>query len=206
MLCDHPLLAQESELPVTTRDVQGKIEQQLKHNDQRLLDAMKTEDTLGDSLMQALAARAGVVPRPRGREVLSTVRSGDTLDMSFPRDAAVSVLDRQSTKGMLLTGKWILDYAKMIKLGPEYEKTLASYRGALDIQKGLTAELEGVIGIKDKKIDVLQEMNNAQQKRGDLYKTLSEVNQESWFEQVLHKIAFPAGLAIGIVVGVVITK
>jgi hypothetical protein len=171
---------------------------------------MGSRESLDDSLMATLVSPPTVGTRARSRDVsptVATVASGFTFATSlFQPDAAVSVLDAQSTRGLLLTGKWIVDYAKMIKLSPEYEKTLESYRTAFEIQKQLTTGLEGVIDIKDKKIGVLQEMNGALQRRGDLYKDLSEVNQDSWFEKVLHKIAFPAGLAVGVVVGVVIAK
>jgi len=203
--------AQQSETPATTRALLGNLETQLQKSETKL-QALRAGDTLNTAPIEVILSRTGEAPRPRvgSQTILPTATPTTTtipeINLTLTPDATLKVRDRSNTVGLILTGKWITDYARLIQLVPEYEKTLAGYRSQAELQKQLIAEIEGVANIKDKKIEVLNEMREALQKRGDLYKDIAEVNKEPFFERVLRKLAFPAGITVGIVVGSVIAK
>jgi len=205
--CPRLIQAQESEAPKATRDVLGKLEERVQHNEAQLDSAQGIGTASEEELIETITSRPGAVPQVRARGERAALATGPAhVDLSLMPDATTRVVDDNGTLGLVLTGKWITDYARLIKLAPEYEKTLAGYRSQAELQKQLTAELEGVIGVKDKKIEVLNEMRDALQKRGDLYKDLADAERDSIFEKALHKLAFPAGIALGLVVGAAVAK
>ena len=48
----------------------------------------------------------------------------------------------------------------------------------------------------------LTEIAGAHEKRGNLYKTISEIESDPWYEKVFRKMAFPLGLTVGAYLGV----
>ena len=179
-----------------------KLEERVSRNEALLDSAQAVGEASEEELIEAITSRPGALPQMRTRGGSTAMAAGPALvNLTLAPDATMRIVDEEGTRGLILTGKWITDYARLIKLAPEYEKTLAGYRSQAELQKQLTAELEGVIGVKDKKIEVLGEMRDALQKRGDLYKEIADAKGENVFEKVLKKLAFPAGLAIGLAVG-----
>lgn len=199
--------AQESEAAKTTRDALGKLSQQVQRNETLLESARTTGDTSLVTQLDLITSRPGAMPRPRSRGAATGATAEPApIELALMPDATMRVRDPNNTTGLILTGKWISDYARLIKLEPEYEKTLAGYRSQAELQKQLVAEMEGALEVKDKKIEVLAEMRDALQKRGDLYKDLYAINRDSFFEKALRKLAFPAGVTVGLVVGAAIAK
>ncbi len=191
----------------TTQELKNKIEVQVQRNEISLREAIDASDTTEAASLKTITSYAGEVVLPRTRDIV-TAREPELplINLTLNPDATMRVKDASNTMGLILTGKWITDYARLIKLEPEYEKTLASYRSQAELQVQLVTELEGVIGIKDKKIEILDEMQAAQARRGDLYKTMAEVNRVPWYEKVFHKLAFPVGLTLGTYLGVKIAN
>lgn len=187
-----------------TRNALGSLEKQVQRN-QTTLDSLQANRAVsaGDAIA-VITSQPGASPRLMARGV-ETAMASEVLSLDFilTPDATMRVRDSNNTLGLILTGKWISDYARLIKLEPEYQKTLASYRSQADLQKQLVTELEGVIGVKDKKVETLNEVRTALQERGDIYKRLAEVKGESFLERIMRKLAFPAGIAVGFVAGVV---
>jgi len=198
--------AQESEAPKTTRDALGKLSQQMERNETLLESARAAGDTSLVAQLDLITSRPGATPRPRSRGAAPGAAEPALIELALTPDATMRVRDPNNTAGLILTGKWISDYARLIKLEPEYEKTLAGYRSQAELQKQLMAEMEGALEVKDKKIEVLSEMREALQKRGDLYKDLYAINRDSFFEKALRKLAFPAGVTVGLIVGAAIAK
>jgi|GEM_PF-6693837 len=165
------------------------MEARLKANDEEL-------KRMTGPLLQSDSI-AGHLGTPVSRDV-------EIKTLSFPLtpDVTETVKGSNGVAGFVLTGKWITEYAKYIKLVPQYEKTLASYRAQVDIQNQLQAEMTGAMAIKDQKVNILEDMNASYSQQADLYKKIANESDTKWYEKVLHKIAFPVGLAIGIIVGV----
>lgn len=197
------ILAQETETPSYSRNVLVNLEKQVQRN-QTALDSLRAnrEVSEGDAI-DAITSQPEATPRSTARG-LDTPAAPEVLSLDFilTPDATMRVRDNNNALGLILTGKWISDYARLIKLEPEYQKTLAGYRSQAELHQQLIAEFEGVIGVKDKKIEALNEMRTALQERGDLYKKLADVKGESFLERVMKKLAFPAGIAVGFVAGV----
>lgn len=204
-----PIWAQVTEgQPIpTTQSLQSRLEAQLERNDESLKQVLSAPDTSLDFSIETITGRTGPLWQPRSRDLEGGTGSGLTaLNIPLTPDVTLKAMGTNQVPGFILTGKWISDYARMIKLQPEYEKTLAGYRSQVELQKQLVAELEGVIEVKDKKIQVLEEMNGSLEARGDMYKRITELQGDAWYTKMLRKLAFPAGLALGIFVGVEIAN
>lgn|GEM_PF-1788327 len=195
--------AQESETTKTTRDALGKLSQQVQRNEALLESARAAGDTSLVTQLDLITSRPGAAPRPRTR---GAAAEPALIELALTPDATMRVRDPNNTTGLILTGKWISDYARLIKLEPEFEKTLAGYRSQAELQKQLMAEMEGALEVKDRKIEVFAEMRDALQKRGDLYKELYAINRDSFLEKALRKLAFPAGVTVGLIVGAAIAN
>jgi hypothetical protein len=205
--CTAIAQAQESKAPVTTQELLKKLEVQAQLSEKQLNEVLTEADTSVTSSIDIVFSRSATVSRPRIRGIAALSASAvPIIDLELQPDATMRVIDRNELTGLILTGKWIVDYARMIKLVPEYEKTLASYKSQAEIQQQLVNELEGVIGVKDKKIETLVEIADSQQRRGDLYKTMAEIERVPWYEKLFRKIAFPLGLTIGAYLGVKIAE
>lgn len=192
----------------TTQSLQTRLEAQLERNDQSLKQALSAPDTSLDFSIETITGRTGPLWQPRSRDLEGgAAPSGPTaLNIPLTPDVTLKAVGTNQVPGFILTGKWISDYARMIKLQSEYEKALAGYRSQAELQKQLVAELEGVVEVKDKKIQVLEEMNSSLEARGDMYKRITELQGDPWYSKMLRKLAFPAGLALGIFVGVEIAN
>lgn len=207
VFCTVIAQAQESKVPVSTQELLKKLEIQAQRSEKQLQEVLTAADTSEISIMDVVISHSATLPQSRIRGALAlSALTVPVIDIELQPDATTRVIDRNEMTGLILTGKWIVDYARMIKLVPEYEKTLASYKSQTEIQKQLVTELEGVIGVKDKKIDILTDIAESQQKRGDLYKTMAEIEKVSWYEKLFRKIAFPLGLTLGAYLGVKIAE
>ena len=207
VFCTVIAQAQESKLPISTQELIKKLDVQAQRSEKQLQELLTAADTSETSSMGVVISRSGTVPRSRARGTLAlSATPVPMIDFELQPDATTRVIDRNEMTGLILTGKWIVDYAKMIKLMPEYEKTLASYKSQAEIQKQLLTELEGVIVLKDKRIEILTEIDDSRKARGDLYKNIAEIQEDSWYEKLFRKIAFPLGLTIGAYLGVKIAQ
>jgi len=199
--------AQESKLPVSTQELLKKLEVQSQRSEEQLKQVMTAADTSEASSIDIVFSRSETIPRVRTRGTVALSASAvPMIDLELQPDATMRVIDRNETTGLILTGKWIVDYAKMIKLMPEYEKTLASYKSQAEIQQQMITELEGIIVLKDKKIEILNEIDDSRKARGDLYKNIAEIQETPWHEKLFRKIAFPLGLTLGAYLGVKIAE
>ena len=207
MFCAAIAPAQESKVPVSTQELLKKLEVQAQASEEQLKKVLTSADSSETSSMDIVFSRSATIPRTRARgtSVLSA-SAVPRINFELQPDATQRIVDNNDMTGLILTGKWIVDYARMIKLVPEYEKTLASYKSQTQIQGQLITELEGVIGVKDQKNEILQEIADSQQKRGDLYKTMAEIHKESWYEKLFRKVAFPLGLTLGAYLGLKIAE
>lgn len=141
----------------------------------------------------------GVRAMTTTRELTATEPVEVALDLSG--DGSIQVKDEIGNPGVVLTGKWIQDYGRMILLVPEYEKTIAGYRKQAELNQQLIAEFEGAIEIKDQKNSLLSEIADTERARGDRWKALAEISGDSWWEAILRKLAFPAGITVGLIIG-----
>ena len=195
--------AQESDVTVSTQKILHKLQLQSQQSEKQLNEVLATEDTSAVTSMDVILSRGKIGLRSTTRDLSAMATPAMTrINMELRPDATLRVIDNNDLPGLVLTGKWIIDYARMIKLVPEYEKTLASYKSQTEIQQQLVTELEGVIGVKDKKIDILNEIAGAHEKRGNLYKTMAEIESDPWYEKVFRKMAFPLGLTVGAYLGI----
>ncbi len=200
----QPLCAQEGELP-TTRDFTGRLQRAIERNEESLKELRTRSDTTIGRSLEMLDSLMMERRRGRGTEVEeppNLIR----VNFIFQLDHTYRLLDPNETPGFLLTGKWISDYAKKVKLVPALERSLAAYRKQAELHNQLIGELEGAIAIKDEKNAVLQEMNRALRERGDLYKAKAEVLQDPWFKKFFRSLAYPLGFTAGVFVGVIIAN
>lgn len=187
------LQAQPTDTIPTTTTLKTGLEIRLRQNDEELRRMTAPLTTTDGAISSVTTTRTRDTERPR-------------LNIPLTTDETVTVIGNNDVVGFVLTGKWITEYAKYIKLVPQYEKTLASYREQVDLQDQLAAEMQGALNVKDKKIAVLEEMNGSYQKQAELYKKIANEQSDKWYEKVLRRIAFPVSLAAGIIIGVEIGK
>jgi len=128
------------------------------------------------------------------------------VSLTLPEDGTLTIQDELGALGIVLTGKWIEDYARLIKLQPEYERTLAAYREQAELFDQLVARHEAALLVKDEKVVLLEELVQKQEERGNLYKDLADVRRGSWFMRFAREIAFEAGVVVGLVAGVIVAK
>ncbi len=207
VFCTVIAQAQESKLPISTQELLKKLEVQAQRSEKQLQAVFTAADTSETSSMSIVIDHSGTLPRSRVRGALALSASAvPMINIELQPDATTRVIDRNEMTGLILTGKWIVDYAKMIRLMPEYEKTLASYKSQAEIKQQMITELEGIIVLKDKKIEILNEIDDSRKARGDLYKNIAEIQETPWHEKLFRKIAFPLGLTIGAYLGVKIAQ
>ena len=187
------LQAQQIDTFPTTTSLNTGLETRLKQNDEELRRMTAPLTTSDGAISAVTTIRTRDVERP-------------ILNIPLTTDETVTVVGNNNVVGFVLTGKWITEYAKYIKLVPQYEKTLASYREQVDLQDQLAAEMQGALNVKDKKIEVLVEMNDSYKRQAELYKKIADEQSDKWYEKVLRRIAFPVSLAAGIIIGVEIGK
>lgn len=128
------------------------------------------------------------------------------VSLTLPEDGTLTIQDEIGALGIVLTGKWIEDYARLIKLQPEYERTLAAYREQAELFDQLVARHEAALQVKDQKVVLLEELVQKQEERGNLYKELADVRRGSWFTRFAREVAFEAGVVVGLVAGVIVAK
>ncbi len=197
-------LAQESDVP-TTRDINSRLRKQLDKNDKALKVLLNKADTTVSGSLKSLDSLTFQRPRSRGLEV-EEPPDFFQVDFNFMQDQTYRLLDPNGNPGFLLTGKWISDYARKIKLVPALEKTLAGYRKQTELQNQMIGEFETTIGIKDQKNGVLEEINRALKERGDLYKAKSELLSDPWYKKLFRTLSYPIGFTAGVFVGVIIAN
>lgn len=179
-----------------------RLAERLRQSEERLRSLRGSGGESGAQALEVVLGQRAALPGARG------VRDATPTPITFTleRDVVQQVRDPSGTDGVILTGTWIIKYARLIRLEPEYERTLAAYREQAELHKQLEEALEGALAVKDKKTQILDEMVTAEKRRGDLYKTLAEIQQDSWLERIWHKIAFPAGVTIGVFAGALIAN
>ncbi len=192
-------VAQGTDLP-TTRDIDSRLKEQLRRNDEQLRKLLSDSTSRGslDSLPmdEPLSRGLDEVPTPTILRVDFLLRADQTYRVS----------DSNGMPGFLLTGKWINDYAQKIRLVPALEQTLSGYRKQAELNNQLIGEMETALGIKDQKIAVLEEINDALRERGDLYKTKSEILSDPWYTKLFRSLSYPLGFTAGVFVGVIIAN
>lgn len=151
-----------------------------------------------------IAHTLGRGTRSRGARTLNT--SYLEVSIGLPENDTQRIVDPNQRKGLVLTGTRILHYAKLIKLEPLYETTLASYSAQAKLQQQLIAEYEGALRIKDQKVVVLNEIIEAHEQRADLYKQIAEVQENAVWERAIRKLAFPVGITVGLLAGLILSN
>ena len=179
------------------------LAQQIERSEERLRMLRGRGDEFGPFVFDVIRARHAAVGTARGVNDNPII---ERVILTLKPDEARRVQDPNNTDGLILTGKWLQDYARLIRLEPEYESVLASYQEQARLHEQLDTVLTAALNVKDKKVAVLQEMVAAQERRGDLYKTMAEIEQESWLDKFFHKIAFPAGITVGLLVGALVAN
>ncbi len=124
------------------------------------------------------------------------------VDFEFPIDGVTQLRDSNDRRAVALTGAKIVDYARNLKLFPEYEKQIESYRAQTVLFDKLVAEYDATLQVKDAKIQILETTVEAERERAELFKTIAEVRKESFFDSFLRRAGLIVGFAAGVAVGV----
>lgn len=172
----------------------------------READELRLESrSIGDP-DEALLALSGLTDiRTRDITTRGAERAADPffrVDFEFPSDAVFKLQDASERKAVALTGSKIVDYARTLKLFPEYEKQLENYRTQTALFERLAAEHGATIQLKDAKIEILESRVGAERERADLFKTMADARKEGFFDSFLRKAGLIVGFAAGVAVGV----
>ena len=132
---------------------------------------------------------------------LGTRGNADFFEIRFTPDSVTEVKDSAGATGVLLTGTKIIDYARLLKLRPEYEGQIENYKAQSRLQDQLIDKLQAQIEIKNAQVENLQLQKETERERADIYKTMAEVNKEGFFDKFMRRAALPIGLVVGLVVG-----
>ncbi len=124
------------------------------------------------------------------------------VDFEFPLDAVTEVRDRNDGRALALTGSKIVDYARTLRLFPEYEKQLENYRAQTALFDKLISEFDATLAVKDAKIENLQTTAEAHRERAEIFETMADAQKESSFDSFLRKAGLIVGFAAGVAVGV----
>lgn len=123
------------------------------------------------------------------------------VGFSLDPDALYQVKDPAGQMGLVLTGKLVSDYAQKCQLVPVYEQTIADYRIHAETQKSLIAQMDTTMSLQNRKMGVMGEHIGLLEQNVELYKEIVKIKQGGIWEKFLRKIAFPAGIAVGLVAG-----
>lgn len=127
-----------------------------------------------------------------------------TFQGGFPADTTLILQDEAGERALLLTGRWIVDYARKVELVKEYEALHASYEQYVDLQQKVIDEHETVLELEAQENRLLHEVAERERERAEAYRGLADARRGGVLDRFLRKIAFPAGIAIGLAVGVAI--
>ena len=190
----------------STDTVLDRVAKQVEQNEDRLRNVRGGSIAPSDAV--GIFMQFGVSPTPTRALNRTASTSGGALTVAFdlPPDATFQVTDTAGTVGVVLTGTWITDYARLIRLVPEYENTLESYRSQAALYEQLIDEYKGTLDIKNQALAVQEELSQKQKERGDLYQEIAKIHRGTWLERALRKVAFPAGLAVGLIAGVIAAR
>jgi hypothetical protein len=203
---DKPDSIQSAEQQTATGILLKNLTQQIERNENRLRALRAGVAESGAEALDLILPQPRVLGAPRGAR--DTPASPATFRVSFPLESneARRIQDPNNTDGLILTGTKLTDYAKLLLLEPEYELTLASYRQQTQLHEQLVSVYADALQVKDKKVAVLLELVTAHEQRAKLYKTMADIQRESWLDRFFHKIAFPAGITIGVFVGSMVAR
>jgi hypothetical protein len=124
------------------------------------------------------------------------------VNFEFANDAVMKLRDTSDRPAVALTGSKIVDYARHLKLFPEFEKQLENYRTQTALFEKLVAEYDATIQVKDAKIEILETRVEAEHDRAELFKTMADARKEGFFDSFLRKAGLIVGFAAGVAVGV----
>jgi len=163
----------------------------------RETDELRLESrSIGDPA-EAVEALAGISDvRTRGADAFFRV------DFEFPIDGITQLRDPNDRRAVALSGGKIVDYARNLKLFPEYEKQLENYRAQTVLFDKLVAEYDATLEVKDAKIEILETTVDAERERSELFKTMADARKEGFFDSFLRKAGLIVGFAAGVAVGV----
>lgn len=134
-----------------------------------------------------------------------TERAADAffrVNFEFANDAVMKLRDTNERQAVALTGSKIVDYARNLKLFPEFEKQLENYRAQTVLFDELVSKYDTTIVLKDKEIELLGETVKAHQERAEVFKTMADARKEGFFDSFLRKAGLIVGFAAGVAVGV----
>lgn len=166
----------------------------LRQTDELRLESRSIGDTA--EAVEALAPLSNV--RTRGVDPFFRV------DFELPVDGVTQLRDVSDRRAVALTGSKIVDYARHLKLFPEYEKQLENYRAQTVLFDKLIAEYDGTLEVKDAKIEILETTVAAERERSELFKTMADARKERFFDSFLRKAGLVVGFAAGVAVGVLV--
>lgn len=124
------------------------------------------------------------------------------VDFEFSIDGVTQLRDANDRRAVALSGTKIVDYARNIKLFPEYEKQLENYRAQTVLFDKLVAEYDATLEVKDAKIEILETTVEAEHGRAELFKSMADARKEGFFDSFLRKAGLIVGFAAGVAVGV----
>jgi hypothetical protein len=180
---------------VPTEDARSSIEnakRAIRETDELRLESRSIGDPA--EAVDALAELSDL--RTRGADAFFRV------DFEFPIDGVTQLRDSGDRRAVALTGSKIVDYARTLKLFPEYEKQLENYRAQTVLFDKLVAEYDATLEVKDAKIEILETTVDAERERSELFKTMADTRKEGFFDSFLRKAGLIVGFAAGVAVGV----
>jgi hypothetical protein len=125
----------------------------------------------------------------------------DFFQVSFTPDSVTEVKSPGGKTGIFLTGTKIIDYARLLKLFPEYEGQLGNYQEQSRLQDQIIDKLHAQIEVKSAQVTNLEERNTTERERSEIYKTMAEINKEGFWDKFMKHAALPVGLVVGLLVG-----
>ena len=126
----------------------------------------------------------------------------------IPVDSQFKLLNNNEPNlpAVCFSGKLITAYAKMVDLTPIYEEALVLHREKNDLYNQAISEYEEVIAVKDQQASVWKELANTYDDQIENYQELNDAQREKPFKKFLRRFAFPAGLGVGVLTGVLIAQ
>jgi hypothetical protein len=128
------------------------------------------------------------------------------VDIQLQPSSKLLIENNEGTRGVVLTGEYLIEYARFILLVPKYQELQKQHQKMISAQDSIITNYAALVQSKDLQIIVKDETIKLLNERNQLNENLLDVYRPGFFDKLWDQTKFPLGITIGVIAGVIAAK